>query len=170
MAENQRREIFASIPSNGSLLEWGSGGTTLWLLQNMAPNQRLVSVEHHHDWYCQINEACKGFANGKQIYVPGEAGTNATPWEECPALLAGYINAVDVGQFDCFLIDGVARGACLANVLLNAKSGAKVFLHDLHRDWYDWIIRSGRNRLCDVRVIEADAGDYPPPLWAATLK
>jgi hypothetical protein len=166
MAQNQRQAIVDSV--NGPMLEWGCGGTTLWLLQRIS--QPLTSIEHHPEWFARVHGECKQFRDWTGIYAPGEAGENATPWEENPAALDGYINAADLGRFGCFLIDGVARGACLANVLLNAKSGSRIFLHDFHRDWYGWIVHAGRNRLCDTRIIEADQGDYPPPLWSATLK
>lgn len=165
MAQNQRQAIVDSV--NGPMLEWGCGGTTLWMLQRIS--QPLTSIEHHPDWFTRVRNECEPFANWMGVCIPGEAGDNATPWEECPSGLKDYIST-DVRPFDVFLIDGVARGACLANVLLNAKSGSRIFLHDFHRDWYDWIIMVGQHRLRDVRLIEATPGDYPPPLWSATLK
>lgn len=167
MSLNQREAIAAAIPSRGSMLEWGCGGTTLWLLQNLAAAQHVVSVEHHAGYANEVRGACQGFANWRMIEASGgsiEPGRNATPAEECPAGLTDYVCAVSaevLATFDVFLIDGVARGACLCNVLLNAKPGAIVFLHDVQRDWYQWAIDAGRRRLREFAIIAPTPGDYP---------
>lgn len=178
MADNQRRAILAAIPPGGSMLEWGGGGTTRWLLENMAADQSLITVEHDREWSQRVASNCGTFGNWTLLLrePTQEVGRNATPFEECPAGLHWYIDPDPVGlqHLDVFLIDGVARGACLANVLLNARAGARVFLHDhssdKRADWYAWALRAGRRRIGESEVIEPDEGEYPSPLWACVLR
>lgn len=171
LAENQRYAILASVPPNGRMLEWGTGGSTLWFLDHLDPAQQLIGVEHDAGWYMQVTARAGDRANYSPRLHEAHfgAGENATPWEECPAGLADYIHPTPLSDIDVFLIDGVARGACLANVMLNGKSGARVFLHDANRaGWYDWAQRLGR--ATDVQVIKAADGDYPPDLWTCRLR
>lgn len=74
--------------------------------------------------------------------TPRESEKNETPWEQCPAGLQSYTQPkdVDLGSIDVFLIDGIARGACLATLAarLPRKKPAVIFLHDTKRDWYVW--------------------------------
>jgi hypothetical protein len=176
MADNQRRAVLDALPAGGSLLEWGGGGTTRWLLERMAPDQRLVTVEHCREWAQKVASNCGTYPNWTILHKPPtqRVGENGTHWEECPAGLTDYVCPVPLEGFDVFLIDGVARGACLANVLLNARPGARVFLHDhsgdKRADWYSWAVRAGAGRVSLARVIEPDEGDYPTPMWACGLK
>jgi hypothetical protein len=175
LAQNHRQMILESLPLDGSMLEWGSGGSTVWLLERLAPGQNLVSVEHDAAWASSVQSAV-GMKHDWKLVVFDclrEAPlTNATPAEECPAELHHYIcpPGVDLGSFDVFLIDGVARAACLTNVLLNAKRGATVFLHDCHRRWYDWAVTAGRRRIAEATTLPAAEGEYPPPLLRLRLR
>ena len=172
-AENQRRAVLAALPPGGSMLEWGAGGTTLWLLERLQPGQTLITVEHDANWAARLGSHAPGWA---MVHATPslEVGANATHWEENPAGLLKYVNPVPLDGLDVFLIDGIARGACLAAVLLNAKAGAKVFLHDYgpgkREDWYAWAVAAGARRILTPRVIEPDPDDYPSPMWACDLK
>ena len=158
LTENHRRLILESLPPAGMLLEWGIGWSTTWFLERLLPWQNLISVEHEAHWANQIrthvlSRTLEFLPDHWKTIVSDHAReaalVNATPMEECPAELLGYIHpaGVDLATVDVFLIDGVARGACLANVLLNAKAGAVAFIHDYHRRWYDWAIDAGRRRI-----------------------
>lgn len=170
MAENQRRAILEAIPPHGRMLEWGPGGTTQWLLAHLSADQSIVSVEHSPIWDGPVQGACGGHRNWRMIYEPVNAGENATRAEEIPADLERYIcPPVDLASFDVFLIDGIARGACMANVLLHGRAGAVVFIHDAGRTWYRWAIQMGKHRLKDETTIEPEPGGYPALMWKATL-
>jgi hypothetical protein len=168
MALNQRSEILSSIPDNGSILEWGSGGTTLWLLRNLKPGQRLTSVEHSPEWSRDIDERAKKIAPHQysHLFRPvAHEGANATPFEECPSGCDSYIHSPPhLDSFDVLLIDGIARGACLARALIQGFEGV-VYVHDAHRDWLDWCLRMVEH----VEIIHAAPGEYPPPLAKMVL-
>lgn len=176
MADNHKSLLLAAMPADGTLIEWGSGGTTRWLLENMQPTQRLVSVEHHPDWAEEVYRACSQWPNWTLHRMPSvlPVGENATHWEECPAGLSHYICGDAVREADVILIDGVARGACLAWACAVAKPGATVFFHDVagtavdRVPWYAWAmwlprVQNGR------RFIHPSDGSYPPSLLEVRL-
>jgi hypothetical protein len=171
MAESQQRLIAASVPDPGVMLEWGGGGSTRWFLDHFSPTQRLITVEHDPIWGRMLVGENTNAANWtpmmREATLP--VGNNATPFEECPSGLTWYIHATGLKDIDTFLIDGVARGACLANVMLNGKPGASVFVHDAQRtDWYEWAWKLGR--AADARIVGFDEGEYPSKLWMCRLK
>lgn len=177
MVLKHQQQIYSSILENGSMLEWGSGGTSVWLAKTLAPSQRLVSVEHHEGWSQQVEEATREFSNYTMRHCPpsvdAELGKNATCWEENPSALDAYINQPDIEDYDVFLVDGVARGACLMTLFARAKSGARVFLHDAHRTWYQWALRSPR--ITDAVLMDGGMmKNYPDckaaDLWHCVLK
>ena len=84
------------------------------------------------------------------------------PREEQTYGLHDYICHYEEGV-DTILVDGMARGACLAMAYIKYPD-ATVFLHDANRDWYDWA-----TSLYPIHEkIEADKGDYPPLLLKLT--
>jgi hypothetical protein len=175
LALNLRQLILGALPSGGTMLEWGCGGSTGWFIAHLTDGQKLISVEHDDAWLgqCEATNHCRpGRERWQPLLRPSRlpVGKNATHWEECPAGLEQYILPATADQLagvDIFLVDGVARGACLATVALHGRSGAAVFCHDLHRNWYDWILSAPR--FVDRQIIQADPNEYPPPLWSARL-
>tara|TARA_Y100000310_G_scaffold105378_1_gene103822 strand:- start:5646 stop:6230 length:585 start_codon:yes stop_codon:yes gene_type:complete len=156
--KKNRQAILNAVPENGILAEWGLGGTTIWFLENMKGDQFLYSIEHNKEWATQIaGQIGEKKLNNKhslhlrepefayQLSDTETLNTYATPLEECPAGLMNYIIPIDVfaSSPDVFLIDGVARGACLAMVRMFAKPGSIVFLHDWNgrENWYGWAVR-----------------------------
>lgn len=174
MSENQRQAILSAIPASGRMLEWGSGGSTLWLADRINPAQSIISVEHEPEWAREVAGAIGKRTNWNLILARGalEVGRNATQWEECPAGLGAYIDPGISGSLraiDVFLIDGVARGACLMNVLLKAMPGAVIFVHDTQRDWYEWAIATGAGRILSRERIDPTPGDYPSVMTKLVL-
>lgn len=175
LAENHRRLILEALPPAGRLLEWGVGGSTLYFLDRLSGEQKLTSIEHDSAWSQQVQAAAtvrEGIWRCWTVDCAREwLGQNATGFEECPSDLRQYIvpPGEDLSKFDVFLVDGVARGACLAHVLLNAKSGAVAFLHDYHRRWYDWVIDAGAKRIKAATAYPGGA-DYPVPMLRLDLR
>jgi len=179
LALNHRELILSHLPADGLMLEWGCGGSTRWFLDRLIGGQKLVTVEHDERWLRQCGIAHRDWIPRLQLPT-AHIGQNATQWEESPVGLAGYICAPEASQADVILIDGIARSACLAWAAMNAKSGTRVFLHDVANSkdlegkpvdrmrWYVWAMNSPRLR--DSQIVPAAPGEYPPSMWCATVK
>ncbi len=155
MAENQRQRIHEDAVGH-RMLEWGCGGTSVWLLNRGVD---LNSVEHDDQWITAVRRE-GDWPHWTPKVVECEPGANATVHEEQPAMASAYINA-SVRGFRVILIDGVARGACLVNTMVNADPGTIVYLHDTQRDWYDWAIKVCERFIASSEVILPAIGDYP---------
>ncbi|MEL6498196.1 MAG: class I SAM-dependent methyltransferase [Planctomycetota bacterium] len=153
------RRLFAGC----RMLEWGSGGSTVWLADRLPDGAHLTSVEHHAEWFAKVGERLGERANVTRILAEpsGELGRNATADEEDATHLERYIHAVDGSRFDVILIDGVARVECMRRARELLNPGGVVFLHDAQRDWYD----EGKALLVEHGTI-GSCEDYPTPmLW-----
>ncbi|TFH67060.1 MAG: hypothetical protein E4G90_00325 [Gemmatimonadales bacterium] len=148
--EGQLQAVLDALPEDGTLLEYGSGASTVWFANRLLPNQHLVSVEHDETWYWKAANQVPNWEQTKMLFCPAttkqfvelQAGH---PARECPVGLSRYIGAhVDIDEdsavldADVIFVDGVARGACLAVAAASAKEGCIVFLHDAQRNWYGW--------------------------------
>ena len=151
------------LPKKTKLVEWGSGGSTTMFLEHLKPRQKLISIEHNKEWFDKVSDSLREHPKRDQltyIYVapkpnPHFRGTDPVnfwgyghPYEENPAYLEEYVDpelAVDGLQIfdaDFFLVDGIARGACLASLRVRARKSAVIFLHDYtsRETWYDWAV------------------------------
>lgn len=140
MPLNQRQAIAEAV--NGKwFMEWGGGGTSLWMIQNANP-AGMLTVEHHTDWYEQLlkaraslGECAKPWTIVNPTCTPGQ---NATIGEESAPDAGFYISWAEE-VFDVYLIDGVVRGKCLRALVDRDwnKKPMTIFIHDTQRDWYD---------------------------------
>lgn len=157
MAKNQRDYILSHVKTH--MFEWGSGGSTLYFLENLKDGQHLTSVEHHKEWYNQLKEKTSKFKNHTFHLIPGSfVGQNATPMEETPAGLGSYVSFMPK-TVDTILVDGVARSTCILMTYIK-RPDVTVFVHDVKRDWYNFAFSLYKN----VEFIEHDKDDYPQNL------
>ena len=154
MGLGTRQLILDTLNADGEMLEWGSGATTVWMLDHMTENQSLTSVEHVEDWHQEVSQKVTDLElHPKHTYLlrtdqtplrdnHGElVNTYASPLEETPAGFNDYINpGLDLDKYQVILVDGIARGACLARVCMFAREDAVVLLHDIRgrENWYGW--------------------------------
>ena len=163
--------LIKSMPSDGKMIEWGSGGSTCIWIDNMLPTQTLISVEHNESWHTRVKRAVKNHftatPNVTLLHIPEEHGIQhgyGALIEELPAGVAKYINP-DIGQWNAniYFIDGIARAACLMSVLRhNKNSDAAIFIHDYkgREPWYDWA-----SQFCRVEIVGTTlARLYPNPV------
>ncbi len=171
MGLKHRERLVSFVPPGGRMLEWGAGGSTVWLAQNLPDSATLTSVEHDREWFYEVANHLGNGGRGRRDNVrlllrepTGPLGTNATAGEDDPSSLRPFIDAVDGERFDVILVDGYARSACLdrARALLNP--GGVVVLHDAQRPWYD-----DAKALFTARGHMGSCPDYPgPELWWGT--
>ena len=135
-------------------LEWGSGGSTKWMLEHIPSLQRYVSIEHDRAWY----EKVRGKLSDDRLILehvapnvpsPGNTWKNKAEhqaivdWrrgcEEDPSYMADYIGRprqLDVGPFDFILVDGRARCPCMREGMELLRPGGVLVLHDGQREEY----------------------------------
>lgn len=159
-------EMVASLPDDAKIMEWGSGGSTTMLLENLKPKQTLVSIEHNPDWFNKICEALRDHPKREQLQyyfvkmnltiekhgvtkeLDHEYWGYGDPPEENPCFLYQYMDpffgdpVLRSYDADLYLVDGIARGPVMAKIFMNAtKRQAPVYIHDYvgRESWYEWI-------------------------------
>jgi len=145
LMNNSERDLLAKVikdvPEFGTIVEWGSGGSTVFIATHKPLGASLISVEHYKEWYDKVKKEIEDIPFVEYCFAPPDDPTwqeFATIKEEDPEHLAYYINTPgDISNVDVFLVDGVARGTILDRIANEAKPSAKVLLHDAERSWYD---------------------------------
>ncbi|MDX9911771.1 MAG: class I SAM-dependent methyltransferase [Phycisphaerales bacterium] len=165
MGERQRERILSMLPEGGRMLEWGSGGSTLWFGERLPRGAKMVSVEHHAQWADEVRDWVAHLENVELRFRPsnGPERANATIEEEDARGLEEYVRATrgEDEKFDVILVDGVARCVCMERARELLAPGGTIFLHDAQRDWYD----EGKAKWTEHGHIGSCA-DYPGPhLW-----
>lgn len=147
MTESEPSYIYNLLPDNGTLVEWGCGGSTIYFLDNLKESQYLVSIEHNKQWYDKISALVETHPNKDRhifLYIPSEIPNPyyARPEEDMGCGLTEYIcpdmNLIKTA--DVFLVDGIGRGPTAAFLSRRIKQDANVIIHDYQgRElWYDW--------------------------------
>ena len=168
IGQAHRERILKSIKSNCRILEWGSGGSTLWFADRLPTGATLTSIDHDTAWHENTLRRIGKRVDVRLLLCPPRAplGQNATIEEEDPTHLQEYLHAVDGSRFDVILVDGVARVACMEQARELLSPGGVIFLHDAHRPWYD----SGKALFFEHGTI-GSCPEYPGPLlWWGGLE
>jgi len=141
--------ILADIPDEGTILEWGSGGSTVFFAENKPEAARLVTIENDRTWWDKVMaEVYDQPATYLWLHEPEHGlrsiGGYGTHLRENPTGQASYICNLNIREVireaDVIFVDGTARGACLATAAKLKKPECTVYLHDAERGWYDWAI------------------------------
>ena len=162
-----------SLPEDGQISEWGSGGSTTMFVELLKPKQHLVSIEHNPQWFSKVGRAIKDHPNCERVnYIFSDVRVKiqkgnheyvidhnywgyGDPPEENPIFLQHYIHPklkntdIDVFNSDLYLVDGIARAAVLASIFIKAKKrDALVYVHDYvgREDWYEWAVSAYSKR------------------------
>lgn len=121
---------FASYVVNAkNILEWGCGGSTLWMAQ-MNTKAALLSMEHSPKWFDVVDNLDRQL---REVGIIGDAvGIVLCP--ESRYVRNGYIE--DGEPYDLIFVDGHVRPACLDASYDLLEPGGVVFLHDSQRVEY----------------------------------
>lgn len=130
-----QRQVIADAIAGKRYVEWGMGGSTVWLANNATPADALT-IEHDADWFYKVERRMPRVSAFTMLRVHCTPGLNATIGEEHATDADAYIAAGVDTVADVYLIDGVVRGRCLLG-LVDTRRPMTVFLHDTQRDWYD---------------------------------
>lgn len=137
-----------------SMIEWGSGGSTVkWLETIKNTNKSLLSIEHNPLWHDKVHNYLysqrKDLTTNFKYEFAGELYKidhgYATLTEEHPVGLDNYLipkNHVEqIVNGDLFLIDGIARATIAMILKFTIKNrNAIVLIHDYkgREAWYSW--------------------------------
>lgn len=147
MAVKERGFISQHLTSETTMLEWGSGGSTLEFSKRV---KSYFSIEHNEEWFNDVGVqlAEQGIENvERRLVPPGEDGFayeddleyyDAIGYELESGLLnewqryREYINKpFEFRQgFDVILIDGRARRCCAVMATKLLKKDGVLFVHD----------------------------------------
>lgn len=166
--QSHRERILKSFSHGTRILEWGSGGSTLWFADRLPPGATLVSIDHDPAWHEQVKARIGKRDNVRLLLFPAikPLGKNATIEEENADSVRDYIHAMDNETFDVIIIDGVARNACLRQAWQILSAEGVAFLHDAQRSWYD----EGKSLFVEHGTI-GSCPEYPGPLlWWGGLE
>lgn len=128
------------LTPNTVMLEWGSGGSTIYFSKKV---KKLISIEHTKKYFDIVSSF--ELPNVEIYYVPTNKLPN--PNELDSDVYKDYINKPnELGiKFDVILIDGRARYECSKISLKLIKDDGIVFSHDF---WH-------KNRINrDIRMLE----------------
>jgi hypothetical protein len=143
-----------ALAGGATILEYGSGGSTRIFANHLGDDLNLFSVEHNNEWFLKVGDMLKDHPVRDRVqrvlapldFHPG-LWRFARPEEEMAAGAKHYIWAPDTYHVDwskvgMALVDGIARGPCLAYLLTRLNPGTPVFLHDYkgRETWYDWAV------------------------------
>lgn len=125
------RYLEQNLHTSGEAFEWGSGGSTLWLV---AHGLRVTAIESEPEWAEKVAQRCPS-ANVR--YIPGtDTGTMRS---EVQLLDRGrhffddYVAAIDdvaPASLDLVVIDGKCRAECARRVVPKVKPNGIVVLDD----------------------------------------
>lgn len=129
--------ILLSYGSHLDILEWGSGGSTVYFtqfLRNKGVSYTWVSIEYNKIWYEKISGMTK---DDKDIsLVLFDVGNTKLRQPNVP--MNEYVDyPASLGKkYDFILVDGRKRRRCLLEASKLLKPGGTVILHDGRRTFY----------------------------------
>lgn len=124
MHNKEIKMIESYLHMTDTMLEWGSGGSTLHFPKFV---KKYFSIEHNKEWYDKIKNEIPD--NVAYTYVKQNLPrTRPTKFREFKDYIekAGSFNK----KFDKVLVDGRARPECAIWVLPYLNQNAVVFIHD----------------------------------------
>jgi hypothetical protein len=124
--------VEAALPARARVVEYGGGGSTLWLLDRGAT---VVCIEHDRDWAATLTEEADGRAELRLVEpsTSGEVSSGGLFYDD-------YVTAVaDLpdGSQDLVIVDGRARVACGLAAMSKVRPGGMLLLDDSDRARYE---------------------------------
>lgn len=117
LTQEARRFLESFIRPESLVLEFGAGGSTIWLSQRC----RVITVEHDPTWLARI-DPCVEQINSHRILVPRPYPTICQPWAGPPP--------------DLVLIDGRDRLLCAQLTAPLLPPGGVLMLDNAEREGY----------------------------------
>ena len=129
MSPQEIQLIKSFLTPDMTMLEWGSGGSTVTFSIDVA---KYYSIEHVKDWYVKVDEKLEELQLKDKVtnilIEPDLPRTIPTKYEEFKSYIE-HVDELNI-KYDAVLIDGRARAQCAKKVLNHINPGAIVFIHD----------------------------------------
>jgi hypothetical protein len=135
MSVHEQQLIESYLNENVTMLEYGSGFSTLWFSQFV---KSYYSIEHSLEWYELVRPKISSLPNVQYRLAAVESGYKG--WaggftEGTYEQFEEYIKTVDSfnipgSRIDRVLIDGRARASCAKHILKYLHKHSYIFIHD----------------------------------------
>lgn len=152
LSARRRVDAFLKSRPQASVLEWGSGASTVWLAKRA---QSVVSVEHDPDWFELVRSRLP--ANATLLHRPAPKSSDSRAvrshkrgWKDRD--FTAYVRAIsELGRaFDLIVIDGRCREQCLLQAMEFLKPDGMIVFDNTGRGRYRSAIRASglASRVC----------------------
>lgn len=119
-----------------TVVEYGSGGSTVHIAHRLKGWGQLLSVEHQREWHEKITAALKE-VDGPVRYLlrePEPMREGDGPWRYLPRQMNRYVAAprefFGEGEVDLVFVDGRERMRCALEATFFLKKGGLLMIHD----------------------------------------
>ncbi len=136
------------LSRDATVLEYGSGGSTLWLAQRAGT---VTTVEHDATWHAMVEQELRRYdlQNCTVLLrsperVDGAAGLDRYPSARMDGSFRAYVQVAEAfadDSLDVVLVDGRSREACLLAAASKLKPGGILMLDDSYRSRYESAMR-----------------------------
>ncbi len=163
-----------NLKSSDKVFEYGGGGSTLFFAKRVA---EIITVEHNEEWFKILSDtiAQKNIKGWKGNFVLPEKGDLHTPpdfanpehysADDIPSYgfnYKAYVSVIDQypnNYFDCIIIDGRSRPACIKHSMPKLKVGGFLVLDNSDRKYY--LTQTESLLANDYQKIIGDQGPSP---------
>jgi hypothetical protein len=133
------------------VFEYGGGGSTLFFVKRVA---EVVTVEHNQEWFKILSETINmskknswtgkfvGPAKGDLVPVPDPSDPSHYSSADVPSKgynYRKYASAIDEypeNYYDCVVVDGRSRPACMMHAIPKIRKGGLLVLDNSDREYY----------------------------------
>lgn len=128
------------LPDDATVLEYGGGGSTLWLHDRGA---RVTCIEHDTAWHDELRRTLPADVTLilREPTADGSMTSEAEPGRFFDQYAAAASDLPDAA-FDLAIIDGRVRVACGLAAMGKVKPGGLLLLDDSHRERYRPLIEA----------------------------
>ena len=159
----EKQLILDCLNNNMTMLEWGSGGSTLEFSSLV---KKYYSIKHNKQWFNIITNKLKDYTLNDVTYryIP-ENKENPDGRQSEYDMFHDYIDEVDKfnTKFDIVLIDGRARRLCAKKIIPYLKPTSIVFIHD-------YVLRTVYHCVEDYYELIDSISDTPQTIGKFKLK
>jgi hypothetical protein len=178
-----RRALDAACSDGTIACEYGSGGSTVYLLERA---RRVTTIEWDADWAPRVEAAIDPTWRERWTLVLRQPISDADSAPVDPSDPGGYVSAArslrgmsfrsyaeaidryEDATFDLVLVAGRARPSCLTHALPKVAPGGLLVLDHAERPWYAPALALARPSVW-VREDHLGPGPYAERFWQTTI-